>query len=98
MIEEVDLCADHADSTQQGKEFLALALRTKIAPVFPKPELDVLLIRIINQLAHLGFGPTLPDSFHHVVFKSQLPGKARKLSDSFERVFPAIKISPHRTA
>src|SRR5207247_5622787 len=84
--------------TQQRKEIFPLALSAKIAAVFPKPELHVLLIRVIDQLANLRFGPTRPDSFDHVVFESKLTGEPREFLYSFEGIFAAVEITPDSAA
>src|SRR6185436_823176 len=98
VIEKIDLGADHSHAVEQRKEILSLLGRSKVTTVLPKPELDVLLIRVINQLTHLRFGPALPNSFDDVVLKAKLTGESRKLFNPFESIFAAIQVTPNGAA
>src|SRR6266849_9425815 len=95
VIEEIDLRAHYTQTFKQREEFFASLRRAQAATVLPKPEFDILLVRVIDQVADLRFSPTLPDSFDHVVFKAELTGEPRTLSYSFETILAAIEITPN---
>src|SRR5687768_2210691 len=96
MIEEVYFCADDTHPVTQLEELTASIRCSQVAAVFPKPNADFVLTRVVNQFAHLALGPTLPKAFDYVVFKTELARETRKLLHSVQRVLPAVEILPDR--
>src|SRR6185503_7361537 len=98
VIEKVNLRTDHSKISKQFEKLFASFGSSQILAVLPKPNPDLVLSRVLNKLSHLFFGPPLPETFHNVVFKSQLACKSGKLLHTVQGALSAVKVFPHSAA
>src|SRR5882724_2172558 len=98
VIEKVDLRAYYPKVIAKLKEVAAIVGRSECAAVFPDPDAYFLLRGVVGKFPHLRFGPLLPETFHEVVFKSQLSCEPRKFFHTVKRVLAAIQVFPDSAA
>ena len=94
VIEEIDLCAYYPKLIAKLKEVAAIVGRSECAAVLPDPDAYFLLPGVVGKFPHLRFAPLLPETFHDVVFKSQLSSEPGKFFHTVKRVLAAIQIFP----
>src|ERR1043165_6850241 len=76
VVKEIYLRADDTDARKETEKISSHIGRPQVFTMFPEPETDLLLSGVFNKLAHLLFGPALPETFDHVVLKSQFASES----------------------
>src|SRR5205085_595401 len=74
MVEKIYLRTNYPNRIEKFEKLLSRFRRSKIATMFPEPYANFVLSGKINKLAHLGFAPFLPETFHNIIFKAKLSG------------------------